>query len=136
MVIFKSYKTSDSRVSNLGANRKRIEELRKRAGGVFSIMGNGLMADSYNGGVSGKSNGVFGQLKAFYEMNSIHKDGNSLFLTPVSRSIKASIHSTIHKVTTNGRRMIDGLEVSNKSAIESVAGGAHSEELKMSKKEQ
>ena len=97
-------------------------------------MGNGLTADSYNGGVSGKSNGVFGQLKAFYEMNSIHKDGNSLSLTPVSRSIKASIHSTIHKVTTNGRRMIDGLDVSNKSVLESVAGGAHSEELKNVKK--
>jgi uncharacterized protein (DUF1499 family) len=72
VVIFKSFEKDLDNVivSDFGANRKRVEELRKKSGGVFSVMGAGLTADSYDGGAAGKRNGVGGQLKAFYGLNS------------------------------------------------------------------
>jgi len=76
VVIFKSSEKpgedgSTSGLSDFGANRKRIEELRKSSGGAFQVMGSGLgTADSYDGGAQGKRNGWGGQLKAFYGLNS------------------------------------------------------------------
>lgn len=70
VVIFKSFEKEASGVPDFGANRKRVEELRKKSGGVFSVMGDGLTADSYDGGAAGKRNGIGGQLKAFYGLNS------------------------------------------------------------------
>ena len=73
MVVFKSSEKdlANAGTSDFGANRKRVEELRKKSGGVFSLMGEGLMtADSYEGGAAGKRNGFGGQLKAFYGLNS------------------------------------------------------------------
>lgn len=72
VVIFKSSEKDSANigVSDFGANRKRIEELRKKSGGVFSIMGDGLgSADSFEGGAAGRRNGFGGQLKAFYGLN-------------------------------------------------------------------
>ena len=59
-----------SMVSDFGANRQRLDTLRKNSGGVFKLMGDGLTADSFEGGAAGKRNGVGGQLKAFYGLNS------------------------------------------------------------------
>jgi Uncharacterized protein conserved in bacteria len=57
-------------ISDFGAIRKRLEDLRKRSGGIFNVMGEGFTADSYDGGAYGKRNGIGGQLKAFYGLNS------------------------------------------------------------------
>jgi len=70
VVIFKSEEKEASGLPDFGANRKRVEELRKKSAGVFSMMGDGLTADSYDGGAAGKRNGIGGQLKAFYGLNS------------------------------------------------------------------
>lgn len=70
VVVFKSSEKEPSGVTDLGANRKRVEELRKKSGGVFGVMGDGLTADTFEGGASGKRNGVVGQLKAFYGLNN------------------------------------------------------------------
>lgn len=59
-----------SGISDFGAIRKRLEDLRRRSGGVFGVMGEGLTADSFDGGAFGKRNGLGGQLKAFYGFNS------------------------------------------------------------------
>jgi len=49
-----------------GANRKRIDGIRKR-GAVFDLMGGGMTADSFDGGgAAAKGNSPLGQLKAFY----------------------------------------------------------------------
>jgi len=57
-------------VSDFGANRKRMEALRKK-GGIFDIMGSRLgSADSYEGGAGGEANSFFGQLKSFYGYQS------------------------------------------------------------------
>lgn len=70
VIIFKSTEKEASGLPDFGANRKRVEELRKKSGGFFSMMGDGLTADSYDGGAAGKRNGIGGQLKAFYGLNS------------------------------------------------------------------
>jgi len=70
VIIFKSTEKEASGLPDFGANRKRVEELRKKSGGFFSMMGDGLTADSYDGGAAGKRNGFGGQLKAFYGLNS------------------------------------------------------------------
>ncbi len=70
VVVFKSYEKENSGISDFGANRKRVEELRNKSGGVFAMMGGGMTADSYDGGAQGKRNGLGGQLKAFYGLNS------------------------------------------------------------------
>ena len=67
VVTFRSVRTNDTGVSDFGAIRNRLETLRKKAG-VFDVMGGGLTADSYD--VPMKGNGVFGQLKAFYGLQS------------------------------------------------------------------
>ena len=53
-------------ISDFGANRKRLEDLRKKSN-VFGVMGDGLTADSYAGG---RGTGPLGQLKAFYGLQS------------------------------------------------------------------
>ena len=49
VVLFKSTARRNGSVSDFGANRKRIDDIRRR-GAVFGLMGDGLTADSYNGG--------------------------------------------------------------------------------------
>jgi uncharacterized protein (DUF1499 family) len=72
VVVFQSAEKNSvaAGISDFGAIRKRLEELRKKSGGVFNIMGEGFTADSFDGGASGKRNGFGGQLKAFYGFNS------------------------------------------------------------------
>ena len=48
VVLFKSTARRNGSVSDFGANRKRIDDIRRR-GAVFGLMGDGLTADSYNG---------------------------------------------------------------------------------------
>jgi len=70
VVLFKSTARRNGSVSDFGANRKRIDDIRRR-GAVFGLMGDGLTADSYNGGgETGRNNGPLGQLKAFYGLQS------------------------------------------------------------------
>jgi len=57
-------------LSDFGANRNRIVNLHNKSSGVFRAMGEGLTADSYDGGAGGKRNGALGQLKAFYGLQS------------------------------------------------------------------
>lgn len=65
VVTFKSQELGEPTVSDFGANRKRLETLRKRAG-VFGIMGDGMTADS----VGNRGMGPLQQLKAFYGLQS------------------------------------------------------------------
>lgn len=66
VVLYKSSARKNGSVSDFGANRKRIDDIRKR-GAVFDLMGGGMTADSYDGGgAASKGNGPLGQLKAFY----------------------------------------------------------------------
>ena len=70
VVLFRSTAPKNGSVSDFGANRKRIEDIRKR-GAVFDLMGGGLTADSYDGGgAASKGNNPWGQLKAFYGLQS------------------------------------------------------------------
>jgi uncharacterized protein (DUF1499 family) len=66
VVTFKSHEIGEPSVNDFGANRKRLQGLRKRAG-VFGVMGDGLTADSYEGG---RGTGPLQQLKAFYGLQS------------------------------------------------------------------
>lgn len=67
VVTFRSAEKSDvASVSDFGLNRKRLEEIRKKAS-IFGVMGEGLTADSFEGG--GRE-GPLGQLKAFYGLQS------------------------------------------------------------------
>mmetsp|Transcript_29925 Transcript_29925/g.62976 ORF Transcript_29925/g.62976 Transcript_29925/m.62976 type:complete len:254 (+) Transcript_29925:144-905(+) len=69
-VVFKSSEIDDGSLSDFGANRKRIDSIRKK-GAVFDLMGGGLTADSYEGGgAATRGNGALGQLKAFYGLQS------------------------------------------------------------------
>jgi uncharacterized protein (DUF1499 family) len=75
VVIFKSSENLNSDgvnsgISDFGSNKKRVDELRVKSNGVFSLMGEGLTADSFDGGKFGKRNGIAGQLKAFYGLQS------------------------------------------------------------------
>lgn len=66
VVLFRSSARKNGSVSDFGANRKRIDSIRKR-GAVFDLMGGGMTADSYDGGgAASKGNNPWGQLKAFY----------------------------------------------------------------------
>lgn len=65
VVTFKSYETGEPSVSDFGANRKRLETLRKKAN-VFGVMGEGMTADSYGD----RGTGPLQQLKAFYGLQS------------------------------------------------------------------
>lgn len=67
VVTFRSERSYDNGISDFGAMRNRLENLRKRAT-VFEVMGGGLTADSYD--VPLQKNGIFGQLKAFYGLQS------------------------------------------------------------------
>lgn len=66
VVTFKSFELGEPSVSDFGANRKRLEQLRKRSNGVFGVMGDGLTADSYGD----RGTGPLQQLKAFYGLQS------------------------------------------------------------------
>lgn len=73
VVVFKSYEKEGpaNGISDFGANRNRLDELRKKSNGVFALMGEGLgTADAFEGGASGSRNGLAGQLKAFYGLQS------------------------------------------------------------------
>ncbi|EJK44386.1 hypothetical protein THAOC_37074 [Thalassiosira oceanica] len=67
VVLFKSFAKKNGSPSDFGANRKRLETIRTRAG-VFNVMGEGLTADSSV--EMGLANGPFNQLKAFYGLQS------------------------------------------------------------------
>lgn len=68
VVLFRSTAKKNGSVSDFGANRKRIDDIRKR-GGVFELMGGGMTADSVDGGgAASRGNSPWGQLKAFYGM--------------------------------------------------------------------
>lgn len=56
--------------SDFGANKARLEKMRKKSGGVFGVMGDLGGGDSYGGASNGGGNGVLGQLKAFYGLQS------------------------------------------------------------------
>mmetsp|Transcript_16441 Transcript_16441/g.23292 ORF Transcript_16441/g.23292 Transcript_16441/m.23292 type:complete len:236 (-) Transcript_16441:57-764(-) len=69
VVVFKSSERKEG-VPDFGANRKRIDDIRSR-GAVFDLMGGGMTADSYEGGgAAARGNNAFGQLKAFYGLQS------------------------------------------------------------------
>ena len=69
VVVFKSSERKES-VSDFGANRKRIDDIRAK-GAVFDLMGGGMTADSFEGGgAAARGNNAFGQLKAFYGLQS------------------------------------------------------------------
>ena len=70
VVVFKSNEIVGYGLSDYGANKKRVDELRLKSNGVFRLMGGGLTADSIDGGQFGKRNGIAGQLKAFYGLQS------------------------------------------------------------------
>lgn len=70
VVVFKSNEIKGNGLSDYGANKKRVDDLRLKSNGVFSLMGDGLTADSIDGGKFGKRNGIGGQLKAFYGLQS------------------------------------------------------------------
>eukprot|EP00584_Thalassiosira_punctigera_P005366 CAMPEP_0172544062 /NCGR_PEP_ID=MMETSP1067-20121228/14302_1 /TAXON_ID=265564 ORGANISM="Thalassiosira punctigera, Strain Tpunct2005C2" /NCGR_SAMPLE_ID=MMETSP1067 /ASSEMBLY_ACC=CAM_ASM_000444 /LENGTH=244 /DNA_ID=CAMNT_0013330561 /DNA_START=337 /DNA_END=1071 /DNA_ORIENTATION=- len=66
VVLYKSSARKNGSISDFGANRKRIDGIRKR-GAVFDLMGGGMTADSFDGGgAAAKGNSPLGQLKAFY----------------------------------------------------------------------
>ncbi len=70
VVLFRSTARKNGSVSDFGANRKRIDDVRKRAG-VFGLMGDGNTADSYDGGgAASRGNNPWGQLKAFYGLQT------------------------------------------------------------------
>lgn len=70
VVVFKSGEIEGIGLSDLGINKKRLEDLRLKSGGVFNLMGEGLTADSFESKKFGMRNGIGGQLKAFYGLQS------------------------------------------------------------------
>lgn len=70
VVIFKSFEIEGNGLTDLGINKKRVEDLRLKSGGVFQLMGEGLTADSFESRSFGRRNGIAGQLKAFYGLQS------------------------------------------------------------------
>lgn len=70
VVLYRSTARLNGSVSDFGANRKRIDDIRRR-GAIFGLQGDGLTADSLNGGgETNRNNGPWGQLKAFYGFQS------------------------------------------------------------------
>jgi len=69
VVTFQSNEIDGGSVSDFGANRNRIETMRKKCG-VFEVMGGGMTADSYGNVGSDRGGGALGQLKAFYGLQS------------------------------------------------------------------
>jgi uncharacterized protein (DUF1499 family) len=70
VVLFRSTARKNGSVSDFGANRNRIDDIRRR-GAVFNLMGDGMTADSYDGGgAASRGNNPWGQLKAFYGLQS------------------------------------------------------------------
>jgi len=71
IVLFKSFeKDGGTGLSDFGTNKKRVDGLRLKSGGFFNLQGEGLTADSFDGGSFGKRYGVTSQLKAFYGLQS------------------------------------------------------------------
>ena len=65
VVVFRSYEAASDEddgvvarlsIPDFGANRKRCDDIRKRSGGMFDLMGAGLTADSFEGGAAGRRN--------------------------------------------------------------------------------
>ena len=70
VVLFRSTARKNGSVSDFGANRNTIDDIRRR-GAVFNLMGDGMTADSYDGGgAASRGNNPWGQLKAFYGLQS------------------------------------------------------------------
>ena len=70
VVVFRISEKEEGISSDSGVNRRRIDSVRKK-GAVFDLMGGGMTADSYDGGGAViKGNNPFGQLKAFYGLQS------------------------------------------------------------------
>ncbi|KAL3912961.1 MAG: hypothetical protein SGILL_006681 [Bacillariaceae sp.] len=68
VVTFRSSAPPESTSTDFGLQRKRLDEIRKRAG-IFGVMGENMnSADSVSTGERG--NGPLGQLKAFYGLQS------------------------------------------------------------------
>ena len=61
---------SEKEINDLGANKKRLERLRKMSNGTFGIMGDMSGEDYFGAASRGSGNGPFGQLKAFYGLQS------------------------------------------------------------------
>lgn len=66
VVTFRSAQLGEANVPDFGANRSRLEFIRKQAG-VFGVMGEGRTADSFQGD---RGKGPLGELKAFYGLQS------------------------------------------------------------------
>ena len=70
VVVFRISEKEEGSLSDSGVYRKQIDSIRKK-GAVFDLMGGGMTADSYDGGGAvSKGNSPFGQLKAFYGLQS------------------------------------------------------------------
>ena len=70
VVVYRSSEKEEGSLSDSGVFRKRIDSIRKK-GAVFDLMGGGMTADSYDGGGAvSRGNNPFGQLKAFYGLQS------------------------------------------------------------------
>lgn len=79
VVLFKSTARKNGSVSDFGANRKRIDDIRKKCA-VFDLMGGGLTADSVDGGgAASRGNGPLGQLKSFYGRQTSEGSAKVLF---------------------------------------------------------
>ncbi len=66
VVFFRSRSSNDN--PDFGINKKRLEEIRKRAG-IFGVMGE-FMNSADSASVGQRGNGPLGQLKAFYGLQS------------------------------------------------------------------
>lgn len=70
VVVFRISEKEAGLSTDFAANRRRIDSIRKK-GAVFDLMGAGLTADSLDGGGAvSRGNNPFGQLKAFYGLQS------------------------------------------------------------------
>jgi uncharacterized protein (DUF1499 family) len=69
VITLKSSAPLESTTTDFGLQRKRLEQIRERSGGIFGVMGDTLnTADTKSSGERG--NGPLGQLKSFYGLQS------------------------------------------------------------------
>lgn len=65
VITFISRRVDDPAGNDFGANRNRLDELRRKSGGVFGIMG-----EEYASADAGPRETVLGQFQAFYGLRS------------------------------------------------------------------
>eukprot|EP00977_Amphora_coffeiformis_P003645 scaffold710_cov171-Amphora_coffeaeformis.AAC.14 len=65
VITFISKRVDDPDGGDFGANRKRLDDLRKKSNGVFGVMG-----QEYSSADTAPRENAFGQLKAFYGLRS------------------------------------------------------------------